>query len=194
MSLDQWSPTTLYCYPVTMKLINCPCYHGADGLLKLTAVLGFVLAWHHNNVTLGISTVWRMMSFAVVQSPVADKDRVLTPFFANTCIEKSLIMEHQLYHIFCRSLQTLLSQNKKLRRCSGHEEEDDTPWASKQARQDSGFPVESLPLMAKPEEIIHKHKGSQWRPCQNWYTHQAFTGLRPSTCGLFQEIIQVVST
>ena len=124
-----------------MKLINCPCYHGADRLLELTAVFGFVLAWRHNNVTLGISTVWRMTSFAVVQSPVADKDHVLMPFFAN--IEKSLIIEHQLYHIFCRSLQTLLSQNNKLTRCSGHEEEDDTPWASKQ----------------------DKIQGSQWRPC-----------------------------
>ena len=83
MSLDQWSPTTLYCYPVTMKLINCPCHHGADGLLEPTAVFCFVLSWRHNNVTLGIGTVWRMTSFAVVQSPMADKDRVLTPFFAN---------------------------------------------------------------------------------------------------------------
>ena len=72
---------SFYCYPVTIKLINCPCHHGADGLLEPTAVFCFVLSWRHNNVTLGIGTVWRMTtSFAVVQSPVAVKDRVLTPF------------------------------------------------------------------------------------------------------------------
>ena len=71
---------SFYCYLVTIKLINCPCHHGADGLLEPTAVFCFVLSWRHNNVTLGIGTVWRMTSFAVVQSPVAVKDRVLTPF------------------------------------------------------------------------------------------------------------------
>ena len=73
---------SFYCYLVTIKLINCPCHHGADGLLKPTAVFCFVLSWRHNNDTLGIGTVWRMTSFAVVQSPVAVKDRVLTPFLA----------------------------------------------------------------------------------------------------------------
>ena len=52
-------------------------------LLEPTAVFCFVLSWRHNNVTLGIGTVWRMTSFAVVQSPVAVKDRVLTPFLVN---------------------------------------------------------------------------------------------------------------
>ena len=45
-------------------------------------LLCFVLSWCHNNVTLGIGTVWRMTTSFVVQSPVAVKDRVLTLFFA----------------------------------------------------------------------------------------------------------------
>ena len=61
-----------YCYLVTIKLINCPYHHGADGILEPTAVFCFVLSWRHNNVNLGIGMVWRMTtSFAVVQSPVA---------------------------------------------------------------------------------------------------------------------------
>ena len=78
---------SFYCYLVTIKLINCPCHHGADGLLEPTAVFCFVLSWRHNNVTLGIGTVWRMTtSFAEVQPPVAVKDSVLTPFLAKSYI------------------------------------------------------------------------------------------------------------
>ena len=64
-------------------------------------------------------------------------------------VEKGSINEHWMYPIFCCSLQTLLSLKNKLTRWSGHKEEDDTLWASKQARQDAGLPVEALPSIAK---------------------------------------------